>query len=494
MDRNLIYTCIFSNKDYFKLFELLLNSLNKYSPLDENTDLLLVTDNELATVLNEKKLCLHDGREIKVYKLVKNGIVEACCARLDIFDYPLIKKYDKILYIDSDILFEDNVSKIFALDIRDDKIYGYHEGIGIRNDYYKKIEWPLPESVKDDASFCTGVLMFKNSEKIKDLFQCIKDHLNQDLIINKNYIPFCSDQVFIVYNTAIRNMQDTTLLNTLMYNISFEIVDGIHKSSNFKPDKKYVIYHFYRGLGNPAMKFQRMDDFYRVHLSEKPIVYNKELEKAIFDSNSDKFKKHINNIKEIVEETGEILEGNCVYGHKTFNIVREMYTKQINISWAGRFAKRRICEIGFNAGHSAMIMLLSRDESPLLFTVFDIGVHRYMEKCFNYVSKQFPHVIMDYIKGDANLTIPEWVKSHPLSLNTYDVVHVDGGHEQIDIVNNMQCADLLVNVGGIIMIDDTNLYAYIPNEVDRYIKTGRYREVNILPTYYSMHRVIQRII
>ena len=38
--------------------------------------------------------------------------LEACCARLQIFNYPKIYKYSKLLYLDTDILVTNNISKI----------------------------------------------------------------------------------------------------------------------------------------------------------------------------------------------------------------------------------------------------------------------------------------------------------------------------------------------------------------------------------------------
>lgn len=38
-------------------------------------------------------------------------------------------------------------------------------------------------------------------------------------------------------------------------------------------------------------------------------------------------------------------------------------------------ANTKICEIGFNAGHSAMLFLMGRDKTSADFTIFDIGHH-----------------------------------------------------------------------------------------------------------------------
>ena len=83
------------------------------------------------------------------------------------------------------------------------------------------------------------------------------------------------------------------------------------------------------------------------------ILILKDLEKIIIDSNTP-------------------LEGNSFYIHETLNIYHCLYKKQANLFWCGKQATTKICEIGFNAGHSTMLMLIGREKTPLDFTIFDI--------------------------------------------------------------------------------------------------------------------------
>jgi hypothetical protein len=164
----------------------------------------------------------------------------------------------------------------------------------------------------------------------------------------------------------------------------------------------------------------------------------------------------------------------------------------MNLFWCGKLAKKRICEIGFNAGHSCMLFLLGRDNSPLEFTIFDIGGPRYTRPCLEYIKHKFLHVDFEYIEGNSIITVPEWMKQHPELIGTYDVVHVDGGHAENCIFNDMRNTDILVKVNGIIIIDDTDA-SPINKFVDLYISTGNYIELDILRTFASSHRIIQKI-
>jgi hypothetical protein len=199
----------------------------------------------------------------------------------------------------------------------------------------------------------------------------------------------------------------------------------------------------------------------------------------------------LDDIKQIIINSKGSLEGNSFYVHASLNIYPELYTKQLNLFWCGKQALTKICEIGFNAGHSSMLMLLGRDKTPLDFTIFDIGHHPYTIPCLNYIKSQFQHINFEYIEGDSTLTMPKWIEVNHTHIGLYDVVHVDGGHSEHCISNDMKNADLLVKRGGILIIDDTNL-DWINKYVHLYLSSGKYREMNVLKTRGYPHRIIQK--
>jgi hypothetical protein len=139
-----------------------------------------------------------------------------------------------------------------------------------------------------------------------------------------------------------------------------------------------------------------------------------------------------------------------------------------------------------------MLMLLGRETTPLDFTIFDIGHHRYVRPSLSYIQSAFPHIRFEYIEGDSTKTMPTWIQAKPQHVGSYDVVHVDGGHSEHCITNDMKNADLLVKAGGIVIVDDTNS-TIINNCVNEYLASGKYKEVNVLPTQGYPHRILQKI-
>lgn len=214
--------------------------------------------------------------------------------------------------------------------------------------------------------------------------------------------------------------------------------------------------------------------------------------KSDYESKNAEKQMYLDDLKTIVINSNSVLEGNCFYHHTTLTEFPELYSKQLNLFWCGKQAVENICEIGFNAGHSTMLMLLGRNTTPLNFTIFDIGHHQYTKPTYEYIKSKFSFVNFEFVEGDSTVTMPEWINTHPELMNKYDVIHVDGGHSEHCILNDMKNADLLVKKNGIVIVDDTN-HDVINKCVDTYLSTGNYVELNLLSTVGYPHRIIKKI-
>ena len=80
----------------------------------------------------------------------------------------------------------------------------------------------------------------------------------------------------------------------------------------------------------------------------------------------------LDDLKKLIIDSKAQLEGNNFYKHGTLTLENWKIRKQLNIFWCGKQALTKICEIGFNAGHSTMLMLLGRDKTSLDFLIFDV--------------------------------------------------------------------------------------------------------------------------
>jgi predicted O-methyltransferase YrrM len=199
---------------------------------------------------------------------------------------------------------------------------------------------------------------------------------------------------------------------------------------------------------------------------------------------------HVKEIEEIIKNSGVPLEGNSFYYHNSLTRFEQLLTKQINLFWAGSQTKKRMLEIGFNAGHSSLLFLMANSGATEL-TLFDLGGHAYVRPCVEYMRKQFPAVDMTYIEGDSTRTLPAFLAANVDKKGTYDLVHVDGGHDSDVVLSDVAVAIDLVAPGGLMILDDTNI-DYISEIADACIRSGAFTEEKILDTIGYQHRILRR--
>ena len=477
---NLIYMCVFFQESYINLLQLLLKSIVIRANINkETTDILILTSTELRPLIQEKLDNL--DLSLNYYILNLTTLFESACARLEIFDYNNINKYDNILYLDVDILINSDINILFNLDISSEKIHALEEG-EISNTNHGRQFFDFSKINENTTAFTSAVLLFKNSDTIKQLFNTIKSHIIDYIYTNGNSVPGCLDQPFIIYNAISQNKYDNKILNKYVEN----------NPSVISSEK--IVYHFPGGLGNYSHKFPIITNFWE-NINKGMIYIFKSEELANinhYENCSSEKEKLLDNLKTIVLDSKGTFEGNCFYYHNSTNLYPDLYNKQLNLFWCGKQAITKICEIGFNAGHSSMLMLLGRDKTPLDFTIFDIGHHHYTKPSLNYIRSQFQHINFEYIEGDSTVTMPKWIEENNKCLGVYDVVHIDGGHSEHCISNDIKNTDLIVKIGGIVIVDDTNAQE-INKYVDLYISNGKYREINVLKTKGYPHRIIQKL-
>ena len=253
---NCIFCCIFNDEKYVQLFYLLLQSIYIFGNFntDEETDILLYTSTHFMNMIKQNRL--YYELFLNKIKIVVNDdyddITNACRSRLDFFHLPGVSKYQKVLYLDTDIIIKGDIHTIFDI-AKDDILYVVEEGT-IDND--NPLDWwgknlfnghEEINSFQDKSAFNSGVILFKNCRHVENLFE----HINNDMR-NRNHNFF--DQPFIVYNAFKYNMFDNKLLN--QYCVNIKSIDISHLYSN------KIINHFPLGVGQSEIKLQVMNDFF----------------------------------------------------------------------------------------------------------------------------------------------------------------------------------------------------------------------------------------
>ena len=298
---NCIFCCVFNQEKYVDMFFLLLESILTYGNLDNNTNILVYTSTPFMNKIKQSHLFNSEKINFEINDEY-NNIDKACKARLDLFNLPSVEKYNKILYLDTDILVKDNIDKVFNV-CGKDILYVLEEGkIDNNRDLWGKSLFENEiNNYNDKSAFSSGILLFNNCEKIKDLF----NKINED-IVNRPYKFGCYDQPYIVYNAFKYNLYNNKILKTL----------AVNNNNNIHSDK--VIHHFPGGPGKYEHKIYKMTIFLN---SLKDFTINNNINKA---------KQYVGeiNIPKILFQT------NKTHPHE---YVLDMITCKLNSSWKYEF-------------------------------------------------------------------------------------------------------------------------------------------------------------
>lgn len=254
--KNLIYFCAFFNEGYIELSKLLMSSMVKYGNINDNTDILMITSNNFKKKIEDNDLV--KKLNLKFHIIEVNNLPEACYSRLRIFEFEKISEYKKILYVDTDVLFLNDINEILNKEF-DDLIYAVEE-FGSRKWHYFLYSKYQALNVLPKKSFSTGIMIFNNCNIIKDLFVKILNHIGEHIKNNKK-LPSSMDQPFVIYHALENKLYDNVFLTkyvTMWMNM--EPTEFINDDKNYK-DKKLV--HFVgTGTGGYKIKLDYLTEFY----------------------------------------------------------------------------------------------------------------------------------------------------------------------------------------------------------------------------------------
>jgi lipopolysaccharide biosynthesis glycosyltransferase len=96
------------------MFYLLLESIFIYGNIDHNTHIFIYTSTHFMNMIQKSHLFNSDKMRFEINDTYDN-IDKACKARLDLFQLSSTIQYEKILYLDTDIIVKGNINDIFAI-------------------------------------------------------------------------------------------------------------------------------------------------------------------------------------------------------------------------------------------------------------------------------------------------------------------------------------------------------------------------------------------
>jgi len=107
-----------------------------------------------------------------------------------------------------------------------------------------------------------------------------------------------------------------------------------------------------------------------------------------------------------------------------------------------------ICEVGFNAGHSAAVFLMANPTAK--YITFDLGELSWSVGQVEYISKMFPNRVT-YVKGDSHTAIARYQNEHPET--KCDLWSIDGDHGPNSRLD-FEAARNMASPHGLVLADD----------------------------------------
>lgn len=161
-----------------------------------------------------------------------------------------------------------------------------------------------------------------------------------------------------------------------------------------------------------------------------------------------KYNYILQNLNDIVKTSGKRLEGNIFYEHDCvdYKINTTFENKRKNMFLYSHLVKD-IMEIGFNAGHSTFLYLISNPISKI--QLFDLGEHSYSRLCFEYLNSEFPNRL-SVVWGDSVKTLATYQPKID-----YDLIHIDGGHWRFVAESDIRNVERISSVDSLIIFDDS---------------------------------------
>jgi len=217
--KNLVYYTIFFDKGYIELLDKSVLSILEQS--DVNFDLLLITDNETKAKLER---CAFRGKITPKYLIVETPLdgVEASQNKTRVFEYEDIDSYDKILFLDCDIVCLKDINSIFNEELEQETLYtakntnikwhhhkSFHHGFEFLGDTYVR-----EMTHARQMPFNAGQFLFRNSSRMRE-------HFNNVNWFMKNWVgEYFFEQAFLCYYFCKAYLTDDSVLNKYMSIIS----------------------------------------------------------------------------------------------------------------------------------------------------------------------------------------------------------------------------------------------------------------------------------
>lgn len=253
--KNLIYFSVFGKK-YIELLKILINGLNAQSY--KEFDILFITDKVTKPLIRKLTSIKHLNCDYMIVDKIKDPVY-ASMQKIKIFEYKKIQEYQKILFLDLDVLVVGNLKLVFDKKLYPNKLYSatHRYNIDLHNTSYNTIyDYADGQLRRFDRfnifPFNAGQFIFLNTPTMEKHFNNIKD-----------FIKVWDGKYF--FEQSFMN----TYFNTLHISDVFRFKDEFNfvliniDDKEYKPTPDSVFVHFMGSVADASSKLKFIKTNYK---------------------------------------------------------------------------------------------------------------------------------------------------------------------------------------------------------------------------------------
>lgn len=387
--KNLIYFVVGCAPDYVDLLEFSLTTLCMTNAL-HNVDILVICDNDYVKYV--KKVLPW----VNIHITENNPTpVHASIRKVEIFDYEHMNKYNKVLYLDCDIIVKGDISAIFDIDFLPDYLYVKTESLDLEMHQepffcfkpYTKSEMKRFHKHQQHVFNC-GQFAFLNTPQNKRHFENVRDLI----VANSSFVLY--EQPFMNYYFNTNFKTDSKPLDgicALLQATPTDVLENLEEEWSNRGEK---IIHFINCLQNYKDKLKNMRLFFN-------LLYSRKLSISSYD---------------------------------TRNLIRKAITLPV---------APVIAEIGVFKGEFSKVLLAFNPQMLFLVDPFD-GVIMSGDQDGNHVETYQGNTLYEIVrKKYANVRNVTLMKTFSSELDvfdddTFDMVYIDGDHSYEGVKQDLQ--------------------------------------------------------
>lgn len=248
--RDLVYYVVGGHPEYVELLKFSINTVRHF-PENHKIDIMVMCDADYAPYVSA---CSIDNIHIHITPNNSDHVI-ASMRKTEIFDFLEFHQYDRVLFLDCDIVIAGPLQPIFDLLQRDDVLYVVHEGT--ENSLHTNLHWHCRDKPYDPATLAAF------EEKGIYVFNAGQFGFRPSMQMKEHFAQICKEKQ--CYNSSFHFYEQSFMNNHFnrSFAVAYDMKPYVRLFAQSNPEG-HIINHF-SGCGTSFQtKLEQMRAFHHV--------------------------------------------------------------------------------------------------------------------------------------------------------------------------------------------------------------------------------------